>query len=186
VSDIAFPLHHSVDASLPAGKPRQVTLVPGEEELGRIAATYGLLGLRDLVAEFTLRPWRRHGVAVEGHLAGIVVQACVVTLAPVEQRLDERFEMRFDPGAPARDEAREIDVDALGEDPPEPLVNGRIDLGAVLCEQLALALDPFPRAEEAEVPEVYRPAEEEDPEDKPPSPFAKLAGLRGAGEGDKD
>tara|TARA_Y100001933_G_scaffold117134_1_gene117076 strand:+ start:1291 stop:1845 length:555 start_codon:yes stop_codon:yes gene_type:complete len=180
VSDIAFPLHHSVDAVLPAGKPRELTIAPGQEDLARIAEAYGLLGLRDLVADLTLYPFRRDGVRVAGHLTAIATQACVVTLAPVEQPIDETFEVRFDPSARRMNEGDEIEIDALGEDPPEPLEGGRIDLGAVICEQFALALDPFPKAPDAEVPEAYRPPEEgdEDPDDKPPSPFAKLAQLR--------
>jgi uncharacterized metal-binding protein YceD (DUF177 family) len=180
VSDIAFPLHHSVDAALPAGKPRELTIAPGEADLARIAEAYGLLGVRDLVARITLHPFRREGVRVSGRLTAVATQACVVTLAPVDQTIDESFEVRFDPSARRMDESEEIEVDALGEDPPEPLEGGRIDLGAVICEQFALALDPFPKAPDAEVPEAYRPPEEgeEDPDDKPPSPFAKLAQLR--------
>ena len=64
MSDIAFPLHHSVDAVLPAGKPRELTIAPGQEDLARIAEAYGLLGLRDLVADLTLYPFRRDGVRV--------------------------------------------------------------------------------------------------------------------------
>ena len=46
----------------------------------------------------------------------------------------------------ARDDA-EIDIEVLlnEEEPPEPIVDGTIDLGGVTLEFLALALDPYPR-----------------------------------------
>jgi uncharacterized metal-binding protein YceD (DUF177 family) len=173
-----FPLRHPVEASQISGKPRNVTLVPSQDEVARIADAYGLLGLSGLRGEFELRPWRREGVAVKGVLHAVATQACVVTLKPVEQVIDEPFEMRFDPRVETSPEATgEIDVDAFADDPPDPLDNGRIDLGAILCEQLTLALDPFPRAPDAEVPEEFRPDEDEKAEERP-SPFASLAGLR--------
>jgi hypothetical protein len=50
------------------------------------------------------------------------------------------------------------------------MVGGRIDLGGVITEFLALALDPYPRK-----PDVsFQPAIEE----KDPSPFAALAALK--------
>ena len=33
----------------------------------------------------------------------------------------------------------------MAEDPPEPIVNGAIDLGALAAEFLMLGLDPYPR-----------------------------------------
>ena len=60
----------------------------------------------------------------------------------------------------------------MGErDPPEPIVNGRIDLGAVTAEFLALGLDPYPRKPGV----AYEPAPERDPAD---SPFAALAKMK--------
>ena len=55
------------------------------------------------------------------------------------------------------------------EDPPDPIVDGKVDLGALAAEFLALALDPYPRKPGAEfaAPEVA----------EPDSPFAELARL---------
>lgn len=51
-----------------------------------------------------------------------------------------------------------------------------IDLGALVCEQFVLALDPFPRAADAEL-EFETPAEVEE-EDEKPSPFKVLEQLK--------
>jgi hypothetical protein len=61
------------------------------------------------------------------------------------------------------------------EDPPDPIIDGRIDLGALAAEFLALGLDPYPRKPGA----AFEGAE---PEPERDSPFAALARLRG-GEG---
>jgi hypothetical protein len=61
------------------------------------------------------------------------------------------------------------------EDPPDPIVDGRIDLGALAAEFLALGLDPYPRKPGA----AFAGAE---PEPERDSPFAALARLKG-GEG---
>ena len=61
-----------------------------------------------------------------------------------------------------------------GDDDPDDIETeaGMADLGEALAQDLALALDPYPRAPGAEVPAEYRP-------DGLGGPFAALAGLRG-------
>lgn len=162
-------------------RPVVVEVTPGPDDIQRMIETYSLVDLRDVSARFELRRWRKVGVAVEGRLVAHAVQACVVTLAPVDQQIDESFSMRFDPDAAelSGSDDGEIEVDAFAEDPPDQLEGGRVDLGAILCEQFALALDPFPRAPGAELPEDYREDGQDAPEDgKKPSPFAILDKLR--------
>ncbi|MBG0810960.1 DUF177 domain-containing protein [Methylosinus sp. H3A] len=63
----------------------------------------------------------------------------------------------------------------LDDDAPDPLVDGRIDLGAIVAEFFALALDPYPRKPGARFAPPGEAAAEE--EERPPakaSPFARL------------
>ncbi|HEX6959702.1 MAG TPA: DUF177 domain-containing protein [Ferrovibrio sp.] len=117
---------------------------------------------------------------LRGSFEAEVEQTCVITLEPVRQRIREDVEQRFAPaeliGEPAqleRDEAEWLDPEA--EDPPDPLVNGGIDVSEVVTEALALALDPYPRKPGAELPEQYRSGAESG---AAVSPFAALAKLR--------
>jgi hypothetical protein len=72
------------------------------------------------------------------------------------------------------DEAAESETEV--PDPPEPIVNGTIDLGRVATDALFLAVDPYPRLPGAVFePEVVAP----DPEDHP---FAALKALSLAGQ----
>ena len=64
----------------------------------------------------------------------------MVSLEPVEQRVTEQFAIRFVPAGTERE-------DDDPESPDEVPYEGRtIDLGEAAAEQLALALDPYPRA----------------------------------------
>ena len=84
-----------------------------------------------------------------GRLRARLEQRCVVTLDPVPVEIDQPFERRFSlpAGAASR---REVEVDPL-DDEPEPLAGPRLDLGEILVEELALALDPYPRAAQPEL-----------------------------------
>ena len=59
-------------------------------------------------------------------------------------------------------------------EPPEPLIGGEVDLGAIVTEFLMLGIDPYPRKEGAE---FEPPARHEDASEHP---FAALAALKKA------
>jgi hypothetical protein len=63
-------------------------------------------------------------------------------------------------------------VEPEEEEPPEPVGPRGIDLGEAVAQQLALALDPYPRAPGAALPEDLRA------ETGAESPFAVLERLK--------
>jgi uncharacterized metal-binding protein YceD (DUF177 family) len=103
-------------------------------------------------------------VAAAGHLKARVVRTCVITLDDFEVEIEERFSVSFVPEGTESD-----DLDPESED-EIPYSGSTIDLGEAAVEQLALALDPYPRKPGAELPEAASDAED--------SPFARLAALR--------
>ena len=115
------------------------------DERAALARRLDLLALDRLVASGWVRRGAVRGaVVVEGRLDALVTQACVVSLAPVPATLTVDFRRLFVP--PAGDAGpREVVVDPL-LDEPEPLPGREIDLGEIIAEELALALDPYPRA----------------------------------------
>jgi hypothetical protein len=100
----------------------------------------------------------------------------VVTLDPIENDIDEQIDLIFAPPeqipqmADLVDNAEEGDVET--PDPPEPIVNGTIDVGRLATDALFLGIDPYPRKLDA----VFEQAVEvPDPRDHP---FAALKALR--------
>lgn len=161
-------------ARLPA---HPVEIVATAEERARLAAAYDLQAVKDLQATVELFPAPRGSVRVEGRVVADIVQTCVVSLVPVDAHIDETFTLRFvrpeDAPAPPKAGA-EILVDADRPDPPEVIEGPAIDIGAVAEEAFVLAIDPYPRAPGATLPQ------EPDAEAgaAADSPFAVLAGLR--------
>jgi uncharacterized metal-binding protein YceD (DUF177 family) len=155
-----------------------------------LARRLELEGIRSLKATLRLRRVRGEMIRVVGHLEAEVVQTSVVSLESVENRVEEEFEALFAPPELVPEHELELSVDPLGEDDPEPLEDGRVDLGELTAQHLSLALDPYPRRPD-EDPVGSETVEEEPPEgtgaaalgeDEPRrNPFAALAKLRDKG-----
>jgi uncharacterized metal-binding protein YceD (DUF177 family) len=146
-------------------------VVADEAARAALAALYGLKGIALLRGSFVLRHERAGVIAGTLHMLARVTQTCVVTLEPFEARFEERSALRFVPARSLSEEAEELDPESF-EGPDEiPYINDVIDLGAALAEQVALALDPYPRKPGAELPEEYR--------GEPENPFAALAAKLG-------
>ena len=85
------------------------------------------------------------GVHVAGQVSARVGQTCVVTLEPIENRLEEVVDLRFAPVAGPVASETDAKAAKADEEPPEPLLDGAVDLGAVATEFLLLGIDPYPR-----------------------------------------
>jgi uncharacterized metal-binding protein YceD (DUF177 family) len=138
-----------------------------------------LAGLREILsarAALNVTPKSGGRVHVAGHVRARVGQTCVVTLDPIESEIDEPIDLIFAPPeqipqlADLVDDAAESDTEI--PDPPEPIVNGVIDLGRLATDALFLGIDPYPRRPDA----VFEPpVVAADPEDHP---FAALKALQ--------
>jgi len=180
-----FPYSHKVNASRVVDKDEYVTVSPDAKALAAIAETYDLEAIRNLTAEFTLKPYRKAGVRVVGPVRAIVIQMCVVSLEPFDSKMEIDVDRTFEPvsSRPCKvrdlNEDGEIEIDLESLDPPDVILDGVLDLGAVICEELALSLDPFPRKPGAEFEggDGEDEIEDDEPEEKP-SPFAALQALK--------
>jgi uncharacterized metal-binding protein YceD (DUF177 family) len=113
---------------------------------------------------------------VAGRVRARVGQTCVVTLDPIENDIDEEIDLIFAPPEQIPELSTLVDESAESgdeiPDPPEPIVNGVIDLGRLATDALFLGIDPHPRRPDA----VFEPPlVTEDPEDHP---FAALKALQ--------
>jgi hypothetical protein len=160
----------------PAGKRYHIEA--DIEARRRLAEALGIPEVASLIAELEVRPVRGSAFSVRGSLTAMVVQTDVVTLDPVAQDLKEEIDvmlMRAE-DVDQRPKRKDALVDAAEAEGPDLYRNGRIDLGVIASEHLALGLDPYPRA-----PGVDFTGHIEDDPSKDPSPFAVLAKLKGRG-----
>ena len=163
-----------IDALPRDGQTVTIEASPAEREA--LAALFKLPAIAGLTATLRVEPAGRGGARVTGVVHGELTQTCVVSLEPFAATVDEAVDVRFAPETQedsARRAARETLTFSLAdEDDPDPVVDGRIDLGALAAEFFALGLDPYPRKPGAE---FVAPAEQAPPD----SPFAALAARRG-------
>jgi hypothetical protein len=144
-----------------------------------MAETAGLREIMSVGASFDLKPKSGGRVHVTGQVLARIGQTCVVTLDPIESEIDELIDVMFAPAEQVPslsalvDEAAESDEEI--PDPPEPIINGVIDLGRLATDALFLAIDPYPRRPDAA---FELPAETIDPADHP---FAALKALQSEG-----
>lgn len=145
-----------------------------------LARRFGLLTLDRLSAEVILRRVG-HGpvVRVEGRLSADVAQSCVVSLEPVASRIEQDFVLLYAPEKHVASMGHVLEEDgAEMDDWPEPFEDGRIDIGEAVAQQLALALDPYPRRPEARLDEALGGKGRKEAKPAESSPFAVLARLR--------
>ena len=145
------------------------------ETRAAVARFLGLPGVSALAAEFEIAAATRGRFEVRGVVSARVTQTCVVSLDDFESDVEEPVEAVFAPLEEAQGGAGKgqvtVSLDA-DSDPPDAIVNGAIDLGALAVEFLTLALDPYPRKPDA----AFEAADDAPGDD--PSPFAALAALK--------
>jgi hypothetical protein len=133
-----------VEAIPKDGQTVDVEANPAEREA--LAALYKLPSIEALTARFTLSRSPGGEVRVGGAVHGRLTQVCVVSLEPFPASVDEEVDVRFAPVAAAGRPLHEPQTFSLADgDEPDPIIDGRIDLGALTAEFFALGLDPHPR-----------------------------------------
>ena len=152
----------------------EMTIDADAEECEALARRFAIPAIHALSASFVATPWRRGGVALRGEISAEVEQLSVVSLEPIKSRIAERVVRYFQAElAPGHNRAV-LGVESL-EDEPEVISGGAIDLGEIAAEELALALDPYPRRPG----EVFREETGQGSGERPPnSPFAVLSRLK--------
>ena len=166
------------------GRERTIDIAADAHECAALAERLGLLDLLSLGARLVLTPALRGAVALGGTLRADVVQACVRSLEPVPAHIEASFERIFAPTERIADDSQQtIAID--DEDPPDSLVDDTIDLGELVTEQLALELDPYPKAAGSDFKGLAIETKAETGEDgrrgaETRNPFSVLARLKRA------
>jgi len=154
-----------------------VTIEATSAEREALASFLELPAIAALTAMLRLEPWGRGGARVSGAVHGALTQICVVSLEPFAATIDEVVDVRFAPQAAldSRSMAAKETLSLDDEDEPDPIIEGKIDLGALAAEFFALGLDPYPRKPGA----TFEQRTRTEPSNSPFSALAKRA-KRGA------
>ena len=160
------PLSRLVDVTNVPPHGTVVHVVATDDECAALARDFGIPAIRSLRGDYRLNGSAK-GVHVAGTILAEFTQVCVVTLDEFDSALTEEVEVDF---AEPRGMPAEPPTEMHEYEPPDEIVNGQIDLGALTAEFLALGLDPYPRK-----PGVDFEFEGDDAQD---SPFAALGKLK--------
>ncbi len=126
----------------------QGTKAANREERAAVTAALAIPACEALSFDYALKPLGNGRYRLKGQIAARVVQTCGITLEPVTEAMSERVSVEFRPAEEmpdAKDGAAHVDA----EIDPEPIIDGRIDLGRVVYEHVASGLNPFPRKDGA-------------------------------------
>ncbi len=142
------------------------------EECRAVSERLQIPGVARLSARVMLEPAKEGVIAVTGTLKATVTQVCVASGDPFPSDLTSQIHARFttDPSLITEFDPEAVDPDDEWDD-IELVEDGAIDIGELAVQYLSLALDPYPHKPDAE----WRDPQ---PDVKPVSPFAVLAGLK--------
>jgi uncharacterized metal-binding protein YceD (DUF177 family) len=127
----------------------QETRSASSTERAAVAQSLEILSCETLVSDFRISASGQGRYRLAGKLQAQVTQSCVVTLEPIQQRVDGVFDVEFWPPGSLPGVGEE-EVEALSAAEIEPIEHGTIDVGRIIFETLSSGLDPYPRTPGAE------------------------------------
>jgi uncharacterized metal-binding protein YceD (DUF177 family) len=150
------PLSHLVEIEEIPEAGLRIAIRADEAARAAIAKADGLVAIQSLEADLEVAKESATKFRVAGPLRARVVQTCVVSLEAFESDIEAEVEAEFavsaETRAPLPRGLRDAPFDggasptlAARLDAPEPIVDGRIDVGALAEEFFVLSLDPHPR-----------------------------------------
>ena len=185
--------------------PVEMSISASHDELAALAKRFDLQDISSLSAHVRLTPTSTPTkdsdtspdiLAVVNFKANLT-QTCSVSLDPVDDEITasisqifshSRYSGDIDESEDPEDEGEFIEIsdmeaanDAMTE-PPEPIINGKIDIGEFIAEELAIRINPFPRKKGVEFEWVSKNSIESD---APSGPFAALATLKDGARSEK-
>lgn len=176
VTDVLPSWKHRV-ADIPE-RGLQVSRTACDQERAEIARLLELPACDALEADYRVVLIGGGRFRLTGELRASLTQSCIVTLEPVAAKVREELAEEFWPQdmiVDAPGEIGEQERDALSYELPEAIGDGMIDVGRVVYEQLATALDPYPRAADV----AFSWTEPSAGEEAENTPFSVLRRLKG-------
>lgn len=174
---------HMIDVEEIGSAPVKFDIAPDESQINSLLGRLGVKKIEDLQAHITVG-MKNMVYHAKGSVQAKITQDCVVTLDPIVTEINEEVEGWFADAeaavsiAKARHERDlkkgQVEVPMLEEsEDPEPVIDGKIDLGELATQFLSLAINPYPHAEGVEY-EFGDDKSQEEASDLRKNPFAAL------------
>ncbi len=142
---------------LERNRPTELIIEADEEERADLSRRFVVEGMKSVTANLTLQ--KTAGIIhVKGRFTTLVTQKCVVSTDDFDTELSESVEgwfadkestVSFAVAKKERDVVKhQAEVQILDEkDDPEPIIEGRIDLGELVAQHISLAIPSYPHKE---------------------------------------
>lgn len=146
-----------IDVDKIASEPKTFHIGADDQERIDLARRLGVVSIEKAVADITLQRISGGIIQALGTLHAELTQSCVVSLVPVAETIHEEFEGWFGNDSSAVSFARaksdreakkaNMEAEILEESvDPEPIINGKVDIGELAAQTLSLYLNPYPHA----------------------------------------
>lgn len=158
--------------------PKRIHLEASAGELGALSKRFELTKLDFFKGQAVLK--RLSGKKIECHyqMSASLIQQCVVTFKPIQSQIELDFKRVYDGSIKKENEDKEIEIDIEDTDELDPIIDGVIDIAAAVAEELALEINPFPRADDTDFTEIGVGPDITEEEVKSNNPFSVLAELK--------
>ena len=117
-----------------------VSLAAEEAELAGLERRFGVEALTAMSANLTVAPQPEGAVKVAGTVNAALRQTCIISLEPVEETIEETISVLYLP--PGLEEPQD---EGDFEQDYEAFDGLSIDLGELTAQQIAAAINPYPR-----------------------------------------
>ncbi|WP_135077794.1 DUF177 domain-containing protein [Terasakiella sp. SH-1] len=176
MSDIDFSHPFAVDKLGP--NPKKIHLKATQEECQALSERFNLTEMIFLKVEAVLQ--RLSGKKIECRFTGAcqIEQECVVTFKPIETLIELEFTRLYDSSLARQNDEKEVEIDIESTDELDPIIDGVIDLGNAVAEELGLEIDLYPRADGTAYTEYGAGPEITEEEIESNNPFAVLAEMK--------
>jgi uncharacterized metal-binding protein YceD (DUF177 family) len=170
---ITHPLRIS-DIPKAKNMPFDVTFTP--EQMISVAALISAASVKKMRIQGKISPSGNKDWVLNATVGATVIQPCVVTLEPVQTRVDTTVHLTY--AADFKYNDTENVVEMTEDETIEPL-SDEIDLATIAIEAIVLALPDYPRASDAKLETaVFTKPGDKPMTDEDAKPFASLAELK--------
>jgi len=127
-----------------SGENQSISANP--EERSSVATFLGLRAVDQLDGQFALNPRGREVLLLSGTIFARVVHNCSISLEAVAADHKINVKLIYNNTAAVKLKERDINFAVEDPEPPELILDGKLDLADIMLEHLILNLNPYPRA----------------------------------------